>query len=116
MPRWDPADQPEHQVRLDNIEDVLTLNERAVRAGVPAEVAAKLPLFVAARQAGRPSGLSVRTEIRLRAVLAELEEEQLPPPEPGTVSRAVRRSRKVKRRNPGYRNWPGMARGASAAA
>ncbi len=115
MPRWDPADQPEHQVRLENIEDVLKLNERAVSAGVPAEVAAKLPLFVAARQAGRPSGLSVRTEIRLRAVLAELEEEQLPP-EPGTVSRAVRRSRKVKRRNPGYRNWPRAGRASAAAA
>ncbi len=102
MPRWDPADQPEHQVRLETIEDVLDLTERAVDAGVPAEVAAKLPVFVAARQAGRPSGLNRRTETRLRAVLAELEDD-LPPTEPDSPARPAGRS-KVKRRNPGYLN------------
>ncbi len=98
MPRWNPADQPEHQVRLETIKDVLDLTDRAVDAGVPAEVAAKLPVFVAARQAGRPSGLNRRTETRLRAVLAELEEDP-PPTEAGPPGRTARS--KVKRRNPG---------------
>src|SRR5579883_3007104 len=115
MPRWDPADQPEHQVRLETIEDVLDLTERALEAGVPAEVATKLPAFVAARQAGRGTGLNAATETRLRKALAELEDEPPPPPK-RRGSPTDRSPAKVKRGNPGYRNWPRDRRALATAA
>lgn len=116
MPRWDPADQPEHNVRLETIDDMLDLTERALEAGVPPEVATKLPVFAAARQAGRETGLDRHTETRLRQALAELEEPAPPPRRPRPGSPAAGRAPTVKRRNPGYRNWPRDGRALSAAA